>query len=308
MSEKRSRISIKPILQALILATALFFLSGLVYRQWDRIQAYPWRLTWPWLIGSFFALEVTWLLLVGLWRWLIGRLGGPLGLAQAWRIWWLSNIIRYIPGNVWQYLGMVYLCQEAGISRVQTLTSVVLHQVVFVWVGLAIAGLYFLVTWNLEVGTRILPFLVAMPAILFLLQPSVFGRAINALLIRMGRQPIQSNLTGRDLLALFTAHGISWLLYGLSFYLFVLAAYPVDLSELPRLGASFTAAYVVGFLSLVTPSGLGVREGVLIYLLSLSLPLPVATVLAVASRLWLIVSEIASTAIALLIRNPQSVT
>jgi len=290
-------------LQGLILAAALFFLGGVLYRQWDQVRAYPWQLAWPWLAGSFVVLEVTWLLQVALWRWLLGRLGGPLGLAQAWRIWWLSNIIRYIPGNVWQYLGMVYLCQEAGIGQVQTLTSVILHQAVSIGAGLAVAGLYFLLTWDVALGARLLPFLVALPVALFLLQPRVFGRAINALLVRLGRQPIQFALTSRDLLALFVAHVISWLLYGLGFYLFVRAAYPVGLSELPRLGAAFAAAYVIGFLSLLTPSGLGVREGVLLYLLSLSLPLPVATVLAVASRLWLIVGELASTAGALALRG-----
>jgi len=296
---------LKQILQGLILAAALFFLGGVLYRQWDQVRAYPWQLAWPWLAGSFVVLGATWLLQVGLWRWLLGRLGGLLGLAQAWRIWWLSNIIRYIPGNVWQYLGMVYLCQEAGIGRVQTLTSVVLHQAVSVGAGLAVAGVYFLLTWDVALGARLLPFLAILPVALFLLQPRVFGRAINALLVRLGRPPIQFALTSRDLLALFVTHVISWLLYGVGFYLFARAAYPVGLSELPRLGAAFAAAYVIGFLSLLTPSGLGVREGVLIYLLSLSLPLPVATVLAVASRLWLIAGELASTALALLVRSPK---
>jgi len=294
-------------LQGLILAAALFFLGGVLYRQWDQVRAYPWQLAWTWLAGSFVVLGATWLLQVGLWRWLLGRLGGLLGRAQAWRIWWLSNIIRYIPGNVWQYLGMVYLCQEVGIGQVQTLTSVVLHQAISIGAGLLVAGAYFLLTWDLALGTKLLPFLIALPVSLFLLQPRVFGRAINALLVRLGRQPIQFALTSRDLLALFVAHVISWLLYGLGFYLFVRAAYPVGLSELPRLGAAFAAAYVIGFLSLLTPSGLGVREGVLLYLLSLSLPLPVATVLAVASRLWLIAGELASTGVALLVRSPWSV-
>lgn len=308
------QLPVKQVLQGLILAAALFFLGGVLYRQWDQVRAYPWRLDWPWLAGSFVVLVVTWLLLVGLWRWLLGRLGGPLGLAQAWRIWWLSNIIRYIPGNVWQYLGMVYLCQEAGIGQVQTLTSVILHQAVSVGAGLVVAGAYFLLTlrvepqggaWELTLATKLLPFLVALPVALFLLQPRVFGRAINALLVRLGRPPIRFALTSRDLLALFVAHVISWLLYGLGFYLFVRAAYAVELGELPRLGAAFAAAYVIGFLSLLTPSGLGVREGVLLYLLSLSLPLPVATVLAVASRLWLIAGELASTAGALLVPRDE---
>ncbi|MBI5957020.1 MAG: hypothetical protein HY871_08465, partial [Chloroflexi bacterium] len=62
----------------------------------------------------------------------------------------------------------------------------------------------------------------------------------------------------------------------------------------------FAASYVIGFLSLLTPSGLGVREGVMILLLAPAFSLPVATVISIVSRLWMISGELFGTGVALL--------
>jgi len=66
----------------------------------------------------------------------------------------------------------------------------------------------------------------------------------------------------------------------------------VGLADLPAVAASFVASWVVGFLSLLTPSGLGVREAVQAGLLSLVVPWPVAVALAILSRIWLIAGEV----------------
>ena len=48
------------------------------------------------------------------------------------------------------------------------------------------------------------------------------------------------------------------------------------------------------------PAGLGVREGALTYLLSFFVPLPIATVIALLTRPWIMTTEIAGALLALL--------
>ena len=57
----------------------------------------------------------------------------------------------------------------------------------------------------------------------------------------------------------------------------------LDWRDLPRLTGAFAGAYAIGFLSLLTPSGLGVREGVLVFLLSGAYPAALVTVVALQS-------------------------
>ena len=53
----------------------------------------------------------------------------------------------------------------------------------------------------------------------------------------------------------------------------------------------FTASYLAGFLALIAPGGLGVREGLFILMLQGTLGIGAATALALASRVLLTITE-----------------
>jgi hypothetical protein len=90
---------------------------------------------------------------------------------------------------------------------------------------------------------------------------------------------------------------------GSGFALLAAAVTPITATQFAALVATWVAAYVVGYLSLLTPGGLGVREGVMILLLAPLFPVPVPTVIALAARLWVILGEVAGAAIALIARS-----
>ena len=68
--------------------------------------------------------------------------------------------------------------------------------------------------------------------------------------------------------------------------------------KLPIILSLYPFAWSIGFLSLITPGGLGVREGVLSLFLTTCLPSVTATLVALLSRLWIIVIEVILAAIA----------
>ena len=60
----------------------------------------------------------------------------------------------------------------------------------------------------------------------------------------------------------------------------------------PHLIAAYAIAYSVGFLSIITPSGFGVREGALYLLLVTVMDPAVVTVAALAMRFWTMIGEV----------------
>jgi len=99
---------------------------------------------------------------------------------------------------------------------------------------------------------------------------------------------------GPPLSALVVAGGaniVAWVGYGVSLWLLArgLTAVPLPLSL--AIGA-FAASYLMGFLALIAPAGLGVREGVFILMLDRTMGTPAAVALAVASRLLLTLTEL----------------
>jgi uncharacterized membrane protein YbhN (UPF0104 family) len=76
-----------------------------------------------------------------------------------------------------------------------------------------------------------------------------------------------------------------WCVFGLAFWLAARALYSIPAADLARYTGAFAAAWVVGFVIVFVPGGIGVREGVLVFLLRGRLGEAEAVVLATASRI-----------------------
>ena len=96
-----------------------------------------------------------------------------------------------------------------------------------------------------------------------------------------------------------------WLIMGSAFALLAASFTPVTPQQFAALIATWAAAYVIGYLSMITPSGLGVREGVMILLLAPLFPAPIPTIIALAARLWMVIAEVVGAAIALVVRTRE---
>jgi uncharacterized membrane protein YbhN (UPF0104 family) len=78
---------------------------------------------------------------------------------------------------------------------------------------------------------------------------------------------------------------------GVSFYLFVDSVFPVSLQYILFLTGALAFSSTLGLIALFAPSGLGVREGALVYLLSSIIPIPIAIIISILTRLWMTLIE-----------------
>ena len=95
------------------------------------------------------------------------------------------------------------------------------------------------------------------------------------------------------------SHSLLWICQGLAFFLFVRSLASVQWTGAAGLTACFAFAWIVGFLSFLTPGGLGIREGLLGLLLANYMPAPKATLIAMLCRVWILSAEMFLAAIAL---------
>ena len=85
---------------------------------------------------------------------------------------------------------------------------------------------------------------------------------------------------------------LAWCSYGLALLLLTRGLLPVVDLSLPQAIGVFTCSYIVGFLALFAPGGLGPRESVFLLMLSGQIGLKAAAALALASRLLLTATEL----------------
>jgi hypothetical protein len=298
------------LVQPIAIAVAFLLLALLLRSQWNTLIALDWHVRLGYLAVSGACIVGGWLVEVALWRRLVTIFGGRLGYIRAVQLWFASAIVRYIPGNIWQPLSLAARCRTEGIAPETTLAGLTLFHVIQILAVVPIAATY-LATSGLPIAFAAwthtfspwwtLP--MAVPIVVFLLRPQALIGVANVLLGLVGRDPLPFALTSTELPPLLGISLASWLLFSMGFTALALGFLPegdVLGDRLPRLMAVYPMAFAIGFVSLITPSGLGVREGAIFVLLSPIVGGAHAVVLALGMRVWEIVLDAVAAAAAVL--------
>lgn len=225
-----------------------------------------------------------------LWRGTLAVLGSRLALRPAARLFFVSQLGKYLPGAVWPVVAQMRLGKELGVPRQRMGLAFLLTLGLATLVGVFL-GLAALPTLLRAEGRVVLLGLLALPLLAALLVP----RVINALLglaLRVLRRPgLEQPFAGRDVLRGVVSAVVFWLVYGGHVWLLAVGLGADPWQALPVSIGGFAIAFSLGPLLVVLPAGAGVREAVLVVLLASVLSTPEATAVALTSRAVLIVTD-----------------
>jgi uncharacterized membrane protein YbhN (UPF0104 family) len=287
------------IVAQLVAAALLFYFVGRTLAdQWADIktQRLEADLGLPSLVASAVAVFAAYGLLVQIWRMMIASAGASLPFWPAFRIWAVSGLWRYVPGKVWSIGAMSALAHRENVPAVAAAGTAVLNTVVNIAAGIAIT---LLLAWRwLSVFNP-----GAQPVAILLLVGAVIGLlALPYALPRLAA--IATRVIGKDVvlrapppwaLGLSVAGNmLAWAIYGVAFMWLVHGVLGEAAGATWQYIAVFSASYVVGYLFLIAPGGIGPREAVMFELLT-SLGLATAkeaALITIASRIWLTILEI----------------
>ena len=277
------------------------FIAALLRAQWSALQSYSWHLSPGWFLLGFLPLALSWALEIALWRICLCSLGGQLTYRQAGAVWFLSNFVRYIPGNIWQFVGMATLAAEEDVAAEATLASVAIHQALSAMSVVTLTAAYFAWTEHAEVLRWPVLLAIVVGVLFVMARPRWMEWGLNLALRLLRRPLLRMTLTTRQMTWMLVGYWAAWILAGLGFAAVVRALIPLSWTLTPRLVAAFALAYFIGYVSLLTPSGLGVREGAMVWLLSDFLTAPIPMVASLVGRIWLTLGEVVGAGVALLL-------
>ena len=296
-----------------VIILALFVYQ--VKKNWADLTAYTFQLN-PWLLALAFLGFMLQELSYGLiWRAVLARLDSHLGLRTCLRIYLASEFVRYIPGNVWHVLTRILWVGKYGVSRPVAFASMAIELITKLAAGILVFSISLLFWQDFgKVGSLLRGSLLDILGIasiiaLFIgLHPRILNGVLNWALRRMKREPIQLTLRYSDILFITLAWCASWIVAGTAFYILLLALWPAaPFVAWPICIGIYAIAWDIGFVSFITPSGLGIREAAIVALFALALPLPtgLASIMALLSRLVSTLAEVVCVSIAYLSGGKQ---
>lgn len=303
----KRKISVR-ILQILLIAALLYFIADRIAGNWNEIKAYEWHVNYLLLLLSLVVMLLALVVMSWTLAIIFGAFSRPVANRKAFKIAYLAQLGRYIPGKIWQVFGMIYLAGKEGITRTEAVTSFALAQLFATPPAILIVCLYLVFTGSFSfeafdittVGYVLGAVVIASVFILF--RPSWLRGVLNWLLSRLGRETISFEIRKSSGVKILFSYFVAWNLYGLAFYLFLIAVSDFPAGHFLQAAGIFCAAYLVGYWSILTPGGIGVREAVMVVLLAAYFPPGVAAAVAAFARLWSIAGELVASAVALKIK------
>ncbi len=248
------------------------------------------ELSAPVMVLAFLATLAALMCSLMVWRSVLADLGSPLPLDDAFRIMFIGQLAKYIPGSLWPVLGQMELAADRGVPRARTGVSVLLSSGLMVCTGgvVGAATVPFVAAGS---ATRYLWLLVVVPIGMTVLSPPVLNRILNVLLRVLRRSTLQQGVSVRGLAVAGGWAILSWAFNGAMTYALLgrLAGHGGDILLL-SVGA-YALSWVAGFLAIFAPAGAGVREAVMVAIVGTHTSTGVALTVTLVSRGFAVVAD-----------------
>lgn len=230
-----------------------------------------------------------------LWHKILGAFGYSLLFQDSALLWASSEFKRYIPGNIWSFVGRTVLFGEKGVTK-KDMAKAMFLEVQFTFLGCIIVSLL-----SIPFLTEsIFPFLDEF-TILFILTLIAVGLMTYVSLPHVIRTKNNKSLNKlihllphfpeRTILTFLVISTIALFFFGSGYYYTISSIVVLNPQLILLLTGFFVFSLLVGLLSFFTPTGLGVREGAITVGLSKIIPISIAGFASLFGRIVLITTE-----------------
>lgn len=228
------------------------------------------------------------------WRSVLAGMGSRLPVVAAARVYFLSQLGKYVPGSLWPIAAQAELSRELHVPTARSAFAALTQLLVSVVVGVVVAGAALVTSapGSLRTYGWLLP--VAAAGVVALV-PTVFNRLLRTALRLVRRPDDFVPVPGRALAASAAWCVLMWFALGVHLALLLSGPAGVGVSDVLHVSVgAYALAWVVGFVVVVLPAGAGAREAALLVTLAPVAGAEAALAVALVSRVVLLAADLAS--------------
>ncbi len=243
-----------------------------------------------------------------LWQKILKEKRHDLPLKKTAFLWAYSELRRFVPGKFWSFLSRAMLFSKEGVPN-KTIASSILLEIEFFLVGAALVSLFslsFILNDVLNFSFPNLQLIIYIFSFLFLLI-FIFSEKIiktggkKLSLIRHGF-PCFKPLTN---LKLIIISFFAFFSFGLGTFFSIISLGDISTEMMMTFTGFFSFSFLAGYLSVIAPMGIGVREGMIALGLSKVTTIEIAGVAAIFSRIFLTLCEFLFLGLSFLWKNAK---
>lgn len=284
----QNRIKIKYLISFLVVVGISYFFVREFYRNYDSLSKFEFNIKWIYLLAAQFLLIL--LSLVGTYSWkLLLAIITPdksISFIESVAIVNTTQLTKYLPGKVWSYAFQMLWLSKKGFSK-----TIVLYANLFLMLSSLFASsflglLYFACFSHSNKKLWLLLFLAFLIGYLGFI---IFNQYCLKIVIKIAQKLFKKTIN-------YTHINVGWVImfqfvyllanaiFGITGYFLALGlGFSFGFNDIFAISASLIISDMIGFIILIAPGGLGVREGIMFTLLevlgnkNLSIILPIGT-------------------------------
>ncbi len=297
MKKKLDKNKLLKIFKIAFGALVIVFLVWYFWKNWDDFSKID-GVNWGVFILSMLFYFVYKITLASLWHYITVINGCSIGYEKAVTSYLYSILGKYIPGKVFMLAARLtyYKEEDAPLPKVTVCFFIENICTLLGAAMLFIVSLFFFPNELLENYKWLTIVLIA--AFFVCIHPKI----INFILKFIGKifkKNLEIPMKYSQMLKIVLLFIGNWLIVGVGFYVLSGSIYPdLQASQLLYCAGIWGVSAIMGILAVFAPSGLGVREGIIVAGLSLIMPVEYAMVISVVSRLWQTIPELLLVAMA----------
>jgi glycosyltransferase 2 family protein len=296
-----------------IVAVVIFFFAKTLQHNWNNLGEVS--LKPDHLIVIAVILYVLSIVSSGiLWGKIVDKLTGAyIPGREAVRVHLASWLLKYIPGQAGSLINKIAWGRQRKLDG-KKITASFVYENVFLLLASTVPTIpiLFIALGNKfsEGGTLFLPLLVSIPFVAIVLSPWFFTKAINFFFKLAKKQKLsqQEMLNSKDNIKYFLLFIIPRVINGAAFVIIAESLINISSSQYIVFGSLYVLAGIVGVLAIFVPSGLGVREAVIVLFASAYIPVEQAVILAIVSRFYATIADILAAVVYLLLKRTEGKT
>lgn len=283
---------IKRVIKAVISLLIIFFIARYIWLNSAFIKTFDFQIKYFLLTVSCIVLLIYSFNQYVLWDYLTRQSKCNLPFWDGITARAYSEFGKYIPGKGFGYAMLFYKYSEEDKSSIS-----VAYSMFFELLGSVLAStfIFFVSLFFTEVPevTKYRLVSLGLIAVFFILiHPKILNSITLVLFKITKREPVPVKISYGELLKVIGMYSGNWLIFGFAFMLFINSIFDLHFTNYLFITGTAAGSGLIGLFAVFVPAGLGVREGVMVYLLSIIMPVAIAGIISLASRLWMTLGEL----------------
>jgi glycosyltransferase 2 family protein len=278
-------------LGAIIAVLGIAFVVRELVTSWDDVRTAIAGANPVLLLGAL-AVGSCGMLIIGLgWRQWLATLGARRSCRETLHWYYVGQLGKYVPGGIWPVIGRGEMARRGGVAPSVGYSSTVLSLGVTYLAAILTVAMVLLAGATGRDGVPWQPVVLLLPLGMLALHPKVVSavlRVARRVSRRELRIPVPSWSTSAGLLLW---HVPAWLAIGLATWL-IAVALDTTAPDLRNILFATVLSWVVGFLVVPAPGGIGVREAVFVAAATSLSTAGVAAAVAVVARVIFILVDL----------------